>query len=76
MLELLHYLLENILPEGAKFEITEEAEDRDVTFTINIPEEFRGMLIGKGGNNINSIRRILNIRAKRDGVFAHIKVAD
>jgi len=77
MLELLHYIISQIVtdPKSVKIEVEEEDKD-NIVFMLNLPEEERGMVIGKGGMNIRAIRNILSIIAKRENKRVYIKVVD
>lgn len=62
MKDLLDYLLKGILGKE-KFEI-EEADDAGRTvYTIKTDTNNIGLVIGKGGNVIRSLRQILKVRA-------------
>lgn len=77
MFELLHYIISQIVtdPKSVKIEVEEEDKD-NIVFMLNLPEEERGMVIGKGGMNIRAIRNILSIIAKRENKRVYIKVVD
>lgn len=77
MLELLHYIISKIVidPSTIKIETVEEGSD-SIVYNLQIPEEERGMIIGKGGMNIRAIRNILSIIAKREGKRVYVKIVD
>lgn len=62
MKDLANYILKEILGEE-KFELKEELEGDFSKLTILAPKESIGLIIGKGGNTIKSIRNILKIKA-------------
>lgn len=77
MKELLELIIKNSLPEDTQYSITESAdEDNNVVFDIDIPEEFKGRIIGKGGSNINSIRTILSLIARREDKRVLVNIKD
>ncbi|KXK26567.1 MAG: hypothetical protein TR69_WS6001000573 [candidate division WS6 bacterium OLB20] len=76
MKELLYYLLSNMVADPATIEISEESDGENVTLTVDMPEEEKGMVIGKGGMNIKSIRNLVSIIARRDGKKVYVKIAD
>jgi len=77
MLELLHYIIAQIVSDPKSVKIDTQEEDKDnITFMLNLPEEERGVIIGKGGMNIRAIRNILSIIAKRENKRVYIKVVD
>ena len=77
MLELLHYLVSKIVetPDAVKIEAKEEGEG-SLVFYVEVPEEQRGVIIGKQGMNIKALRNILSIIAKRENKRVYIKIVD
>jgi predicted RNA-binding protein YlqC (UPF0109 family) len=77
MKELLQYILSKIVADPDTIVITEETNElgEDV-LNVNIPEGDRGIVIGKGGKNIQAIRNIVSIIAKREGKKVRIKILD
>lgn len=67
MKELLEFLLQGILgdikSETKPFEIVENEDGGRVSYTIKSAPENMGMIIGKGGKMIKSLRNILKVRA-------------
>lgn len=76
MKELLHYIITNTLPAEVKFDITEESTEEGVILYLAVPEEYRGLVIGRSGNSIRAIRNIISIIAKREGVHVNISIVD
>jgi len=62
MKDLLTFLLDGLLSDK-KYEISEATESDRVVYTIKVPQEQVGLIIGKGGHMIKSIRNILKVRA-------------
>ncbi len=62
MTDLLNFLLDNILGEK-KYEILESQDDGRISYTIKTDPENIGLIIGKGGRMIKSLRNILKVRA-------------
>jgi predicted RNA-binding protein YlqC (UPF0109 family) len=76
MQELLNYILSKIVTDPAAVTITSEEQDNVTTLFITAPQEERGVIIGKGGKNIQAIRDIISIIARREGKMVYIKVLD
>lgn len=76
MRDLLEFILKNSLPDTTEFQIDEGRDEVGIIFTITIPAEIRGLLIGKAGKNIRAIRDVLSIIARKHGEKVFIKVAD
>lgn len=66
MKELLEFIIKNILEKDSKFEILEEDDGSIIKLTVKTSDEDGGMVIGKGGKVIKSIRNILRIKATLD----------
>ncbi|MFI5241179.1 MAG: KH domain-containing protein [Microgenomates group bacterium] len=62
MRELLEFLLKGILGEE-KFEISESEEEGRVLYTIKTDPKNIGLVIGKGGKMISSLRNVLKVPA-------------
>ena len=77
MLELLHYLVTKIVKDPDTVKITQQEEEKDnIVYNLELPEEERGVIIGKGGMNIRALRNVLSIIAKRENKRVYIKVSD
>lgn len=62
MTDLLNFLLKGILGEE-KYEIVENEQEGRIVYDIKTKTENIGLLIGKGGRMIKSLRNILKVRA-------------
>ena len=62
MKELLEFLLKGILGEE-KFEIIENEDSGRISYIVKSAPENMGLIIGKGGRMIKSLRNILKVRA-------------
>lgn len=62
MEELIKYTVSNII-DSEDFEITSEEDADYVRYSIKAPEDMIGLIIGKGGKTIKSIRKLVKIRA-------------
>jgi len=67
MEEFLDYLIKQIVTKPEEVKIEKEEKDGQLFFTVGVAEEDRGRLIGRGGNIINSLRHLLNIKAQKEG---------
>jgi predicted RNA-binding protein YlqC (UPF0109 family) len=78
MEQLLNYILGKIVKDPETIKITEELDETsgEIIFNISIPEEERGIIIGKKGKNIQSIRNIISIIARREDKRVRIKILD
>ena len=77
MKELLNYILSKIVTDPAEISISEDTNEYGETvLNVTLPQEERCIVIGKAGKNIESIRNIVSIIAKREGNKVRIKILD
>lgn len=75
MKELIEYIIKNIL--GKKdFEVIETEENDVKVFNVSVPKEEIGIIIGKGGKIINSIKNLIKIKAIRENTKVDIKLLE
>lgn len=75
MKELLEYLITNIT--GTEdFEISESSEGDRENFEIIISKDYIGMVIGKEGSTIRSIRKIISVKATLENKLVNISVSE
>ena len=73
MRELLEFLLKGLL-DKEKFEIIEASDAGRTAYTIKTAPENVGLIIGKGGHMIKSLRNILKVRATLEKVAVSLNV--
>jgi predicted RNA-binding protein YlqC (UPF0109 family) len=62
MKDLLVFLLKGVLGEE-KFEVEETEDNGRIVYTIQTDSKNAGLVIGKGGRMIKSLRNLLKVRA-------------
>jgi predicted RNA-binding protein YlqC (UPF0109 family) len=75
MKDLLNFLLKGILGEE-KFEVTEAEDGGRTLYTIQTEDTNKGLIIGKAGRTIASLRNILKVRATLEKRAVNLQVAD
>lgn len=75
MKKLLDFIIKNIVGE-AEYSITQTEDASGTTLTIQVPDSFKGRIIGKEGKNIKAIRDVINILARRQHKRIFIKVLE
>lgn len=73
MKQLLEFLLKGIL-DKEKFEVLETEDAGRINYTIKTEPENTGLVIGKGGKMIKSIRNILKVRATLEKKIVFLNV--
>jgi len=71
--ELLEFIVQRIIGEEEKFTVTESDENGFTRLTITIPKEKVGIIIGKEGRIIKSIKIILSAFAKTSRFAIDVK---
>ncbi len=56
--------------------IEENTDEQGVNFVIHAPKDSIGLIIGKGGQTIKSIRNILRVKATLDKKLVKVSVAE
>ena len=74
MKELIEYIIKNALAID-NFSVEESTENDINIYTIKVPEDKFGLVIGKHGNTINAIRNVVKIKATFDKVKCNILVS-
>ena len=73
MKDLLEYMLTGILGEE-KFEIVETEDGGRINYTIKSDPKNMGLIIGKGGRMIKSLRNLLKVRATLEKTSVNLNV--
>ncbi|KKQ96896.1 MAG: hypothetical protein A3C27_00535 [Candidatus Levybacteria bacterium RIFCSPHIGHO2_02_FULL_39_36] len=72
MQDLLSYIITGITGNSA--EIQESRENGFVVFSVKIPKDQVGIVIGRGGKTINAIKNIIKIMAIKEGVRIDVQI--
>lgn len=75
MKDLLSFLLKGVL-EDKKFEITETEDTGRVIYSIKTDPENVGLIIGKGGKMIKSLRNVLKVRATLEKKAVNLEITE
>ena len=73
MKDLLTYIIKNITG-SEDFSVDESEDGERVTLEVKASSEIVGMIIGKGGATIKSIRNLLRVKAALNKKFIYITV--
>lgn len=75
MKDLLDYLLKGLLGKE-KFSVEESEEDGRLIYTIKTDPKNVGLIIGKGGHMIKSLRNVLKVRATLEKKAVSLNVGE
>lgn len=75
MKDLLEFLLKGLLGEE-KYEVGEMTEEGRTHYTVKTAPENMGLVIGKGGHMIKSLRNVLKVRATLEKVAVSLDIAE
>lgn len=76
MKNLLEFILIHLVEHPDEVSVEETEDDRGKVFLIHTHPDDIGKVIGKGGSVIQAIRNIGKIRALKEGIRAHITIAE
>lgn len=76
MLELVKYIVEQLVDDKSAIDITSEENDGVVTLTIRVAEDDIGKVIGKQGKIAMSIRTLAKAVGAKEGKRYNIEIAD
>jgi len=71
----LDYMLSSILP-GKDYKIEESSEEDRIDLIIKAPKEYMGLIIGKEGKTISSLRQLLKVRATVEKKMVNLSVEE
>jgi uncharacterized protein len=76
MKELLEYIARELVDTPNAVTVEETTDDRGVLLRLRVDQEDMGRVIGRGGRTARAIRQVVKIAAIREGVHAHVDIAD
>lgn len=74
MKNLLEYIVKSLASKPEAVKIEEETLDNVLTFNLTVDPEDMGLIIGKGGQTIKAIRRLLVTRAMAENPDLAVRV--
>ncbi|TSC64081.1 MAG: hypothetical protein G01um101493_242 [Microgenomates group bacterium Gr01-1014_93] len=74
MKDLLEYIIKNLVTNPDTVAIEEENQDGNVNLYLTVDTKDMGLVIGKGGQTIHAIRKILTVRAIAENVRVNLQL--
>lgn len=72
MRNFVEYLLVRLLDNPEELVVEEVETDSGIEIQIKVHADDMGRVIGKGGQVIKAIRKLVQVKAARDGVWAKV----
>lgn len=70
--EFIEYIVKSIVAKSSDVMIERNMNSYDETYVIHVNEADMGVLIGKGGKNINAIRNLVSIKGQGGKIYVQI----
>lgn len=74
MKDLLEYIVKNLVSKPDAVSIDEQSEDGNVNLNLSVDPSDMGLIIGKGGQTIHAIRKVLTVRAISENVRVNLQL--
>lgn len=74
--EFLQFIIENLVSQPDDIKIERVQDELGILLTLSVAKDDMWIIIGKGGNTINSIRSILRIYGLKIDQRVNLKVLD
>lgn len=76
MRNLIEFIVLHLVSHPESVVVTEEEIDGRWEYTIEVHEEDRGQVIGRGGRTIESIRTLAKVRAMKEDKGVRVSIAE
>lgn len=76
MKDLLEFIVQNLVTKPDAVTIEEQAQDGNVDLLLTVDPEDMGLIIGKSGQTIRAIRKLLTVRAIAENVRINLQLND
>ena len=76
MKEFIEYILQQIVSQPDKLSITDTNDNGVTTYQIDVADEDMGLVIGKEGRTIRSVRSLVKAKAIKDGIRVRIELVE
>lgn len=76
MSDLVEYIVKNMVSNPDAVSVTEENQDGEVRLLLSVDPADMGMVIGKNGQTIKAIRKVLTVKAMADNVRVNLQLVE
>lgn len=74
MKDLLNFIVTSLVTKPDAVKIDEQTQDGSVNLNLTVDPEDMGLIIGKGGQTIKAIRKLLIVRAMAENVRVNLQL--
>ncbi|TSC63756.1 MAG: hypothetical protein G01um101493_337 [Microgenomates group bacterium Gr01-1014_93] len=74
MKDLLDYIVKNLVSKPESILIEETSQNGEVSLLLTVDPTDMGLIIGKGGQTIRAIRKLLTVRAIAENVRVNLQL--
>ncbi len=76
MRDLIDYIVKQLVTKPDEVSIEEGQDEGGMVLHLNVAPEDMGIIIGKSGQTIKSLRKILAVRAMNEGARVYLHLVD
>jgi hypothetical protein len=76
MKDFIEFLVKSVVKNPDAVVITEAAEGTNLRYSVTVDQADMGLVIGKEGRTINSIRGLAKAKAVKEGVWVDLELVD
>lgn len=76
MKELVEFIVKELVSKPDAVVVEETRQDGGINLILNVDPEDMGLIIGKKGQTIRAIRKLLTVRAMAENVRVNLQLAD
>lgn len=76
MKELLEFIVKNLVTKPEAVSVEEQSEEGNVNLLLTVDPTDMGLIIGKSGQTIRAIRKLLTVRAIAENVRINLQLAE
>lgn len=76
MKNFVEYLLVRLIDHPDDLQVTEEETSEGLKVLVSVNPEDMGRVIGKGGKVIKAVRKLVQVKAARDGIFVRVEIVE
>lgn len=76
MKDLVLYIVRGIVSQPDSVEVSEDNQNGDVSLQLSVDPADMGVVIGKSGQTIKAIRKLLTVRAMAENVRVNLQITE